>query len=106
MGREKGSGKLYYTVSHSLSTCNAATGYAMLVNAEHQLCNCSADLQYRYRYSLVLTVLRVHRVGVLWNSSYPTLCVYTQQGYAFVCQQKTGCLAQKSPAKCNLLLAL
>ena len=65
------------TVCHTLSKsamklCNAKECRTSTVECQHA----TADLQYCYRYS-VLTVLSMHRVCVLWNSSYECILLKT-----------------------------
>ena len=60
-GQEKASGKLYYGKP---CLVYMQCSYAMRANADCQCATAVADIQS------VLTVLRAHRVCVLWNSSY------------------------------------
>ena len=64
-GQEKGSGKLYYSKPHLVYMhCS----YAMLTNAERQ--HATAVQTYKSRQiQSVMTVLGIHRVCALWNSS-------------------------------------
>ena len=77
----KGFPENYITISHTLSTCNAS-----------QLCNATVTAVQTYNITTgtqpVLTVLSVHSVCVLWNSSFlmklrsvdlrVTTCMYQQ----------------------------
>ena len=69
MGLEKGSGKLYYAKPRLVyMQCS----YAMLANAERQQATAvqtTVHTTISLQVQSVLTVLRAHRVYVVWNSS-------------------------------------